>query len=108
MNIANIFDRMNFRRAVMFTVAAIGLAASPLFTAPAQAGEARKSREDIRFVYLAKYRVNGDVRYSKQPRGKLMRVSVSQYRTSNSYVCTPSGFGQKSHCHTANQIKEYF
>lgn len=27
MNIANIFDRMNFRRAVMFTVAAIGLAA---------------------------------------------------------------------------------
>ncbi|EEY02680.1 Uncharacterised protein [Brucella neotomae] len=56
MNIANIFDRMNFRRAVMFTVAAIGLAASPLFTAPAQAGEARKSRKDIRLVYLAKSR----------------------------------------------------
>jgi site-specific DNA-adenine methylase len=64
----------------------------------AQAGEMRKSRDETRTVYLVKYRVNGMVRYNKNP-AMVRKVSFFQYQQSNPYVCTPSGFGQKSRCY---------
>jgi hypothetical protein len=30
--------------------------------------------------------------------GKVVKVSASQYFGATPYVCTPSGFGQKSRC----------
>lgn len=64
----------------------------------AQAGEVRKPRDETRTVYLLKYRVNGTVRYNKNP-ATVRKISFSQYLSSNPYVCTPSGFGQKSRCY---------
>lgn len=89
--------RNRFRRVA---IASIGLAVSAVLGANAQAGEMRKSKEETRSVYLVKYRVNNDVRYNKKPVGKVVKISASRYLNSNTYVCTPSGFGQKSRCYT--------
>jgi ABC-type transporter Mla subunit MlaD len=89
--------RNRFRRVA---IASIGLAVSALLGANAQAGEMRKPKEETRSVYLVKYRVNNDVRYNKKPVGKVVKISTSRYLNSNSYVCTPSGFGQKARCYT--------
>lgn len=83
----------------MMTTATL-LAASAVFSSNVQAGEIRKPKQEIRSVYLVKYRVNDGVRYAKNPGRKIMKVSASQYRASNPYVCTPSGFGQKARCYT--------
>jgi len=84
--------------------AATIVAASSMFSSNAQAGELRKSKQEIRTVYLVKYRVNDGVRYSKNPGRKVMKISASQYRASNPYVCTPSGFGQKARCYTRSLL----
>lgn len=78
--------------------AAIGLAVSLVIGTNAQAGEVRRSKEETRTVYLVKYRVNNTVHYNKKPL-KVRKVTLSQYLRSNPYVCTPSGFGQKSRCY---------
>lgn len=64
----------------------------------AQAGEVRKPRDETRTVYLVKYRINGMVRYNKNPT-TVRKISFLQYLHNNPYVCTPSGFGQKSRCY---------
>ncbi|TIP30131.1 MAG: hypothetical protein E5X67_03385 [Mesorhizobium sp.] len=89
--------RNRFRRVA---IAAIGLAVSVTLGANAQAGEMRKPEGETRSVYLVKYRVNNDVRYNKKPVGKVVKISASRYLNSNTYVCTPSGFGQKARCYT--------
>lgn len=83
---------------------AIGLTVSVL-SLNAQAGEIRKPKEETRTVYLVKYRVNNEVRYAKKPIGKIIKVSASRYMNSNQYVCTPSGFGQKSRCYNPGVFK---
>src|SRR5688500_13032072 len=83
------------------TPAAIGLAVSLVLGTSAQAGEVRRSNEETRTVYLVKYRVNNAVHYNKKPM-KVRKVTLSQYLRSNPYVCTPSGFGQKSRCYVRN------
>lgn len=85
--------------------AAIGLTVSTVLGASAQAGESRKPKDEIRSVYLVKYRVNNEIRYTKKPAGKVVKVSASQYRNSNPYVCTPSGFGQKARCYIPGIFK---
>jgi hypothetical protein len=87
------------------TTVAIGLAVSAVFGASAQAGESRKSKEEMRSVYLVKYRVNNEIRYAKKSAGKIVKMSASQYMNSNPYVCTPSGFGQKARCYTPSIFK---
>jgi hypothetical protein len=67
-------------------------------SANAQAKDSHKPKNDTRSVYLVKYRVNNEVRYNKNPMGKVVKVSASQYFGATPYVCTPSGFGQKSRC----------
>lgn len=79
--------------------AAIGLAVSLALHASAQAGETRTPKEEVRSVYLVKYRVNNNVRYNKNPAGKVRKVTASRYLNSNPYVCTPSGFGRKARCY---------
>ena len=88
----------NSRKSI--TTAAIGLAVFAALGASAQAGESRKLKDETRSVYLVKYRVNTEIRYTKKSAGKVMKVSTSQYMNSNPYVCTPSGFGQKARCYT--------
>lgn len=77
---------------------AFGLGLSLVAGTSAQAGEMRKSRDETRTVYLVKYRVNGMVRYNKNP-AMVHKISFFKYVQSNPYVCTPSGFGQKSRCY---------
>ena len=79
--------------------AAIGLAVSLMLCTSAHAGDTRKAKEETRTVTLFKYRVNNAVYYNKKNVGKVRRVTLSQYLRSNPYVCTPSGFGQKSRCY---------
>lgn len=87
-----------------WVTAATVVAATAVFSSNAQAAEAGKPKQEVRTVYLVKYRVNDGVRYSKNPGRKIMKVSASQYRASNPYVCTPSGFGQKSRCYTRSMF----
>jgi hypothetical protein len=77
---------------------AFGLGFSLVAGTSAQAGEVRKSDDETRTVYLVKYRVNGANQYNKNP-SMVRKISFSQYLRSNPYVCTPSGFGQKSRCY---------
>ncbi len=91
-------------RLKFITAAAIGLTVSVL-SSNVQAGEIRKPKEETRSVYLVKYRVNNEIRYAKKSDVKVMKVSASQYMNSNSYVCTPSGFGQKARCYTPGIFK---
>jgi hypothetical protein len=85
--------------------AAIGLAVSLALGTSAQAGEIRTSKEETLTVYLVKYRANNTVHYNKKPVGMVRKVTLSQYLRSNPYVCTPSGFGQKSRCYTRGSLK---
>ncbi|MEL4069162.1 hypothetical protein WKW50_03315 [Ochrobactrum sp. GPK 3] len=95
----NVFFNAVRRESVKWVAtAAIGLAASLCLSANAQAKDSHKPKNDTRSVYLVKYRVNNEVRYNKNPMGQVIKVSASQYFGGNSYVCTPSGFGQKSRC----------
>jgi hypothetical protein len=95
-------NRLNTLKCV--TATAIGLTVS-VISLSAQAGEIRKPKEETRSVYLVKYRVNNEVRYAKKPVGKVMKVSASRYMSSNPYVCTPSGFGQKARCYNPGVFK---
>ncbi|TMV03558.1 hypothetical protein [Brucella haematophila] len=95
----NVFFNAVRRESVKWVAtAAIGLAASLCLSATAQAKDSHKPKNDTRSVYLVKYRVNNEVRYNKNPMGKVVKVSASQYFGATPYVCTPSGFGQKSRC----------
>ena len=97
----NVFFNAVRRESVKWVAtAAIGLAASLCLSANAQAKDKYKPKNDTQSVYLVKYRVNNEVRYNKNPMGKVIKVSASQYFGGNSYVCTPSCFGQKSRCFT--------
>ncbi|UXN66727.1 hypothetical protein N8E89_19115 (plasmid) [Phyllobacterium sp. A18/5-2] len=87
------------------TTAAIGFAVFAVLGASAQAGESRKPKQEMRSVYLVKYRVNNEIRYAKKSAGKTVKVSASQYMNNNPYVCTPSGFGQKARCYTPSIFK---
>ena len=84
--------------------AAVGLTVATVLGASAQAGESRKPKQEMRSVYLVKYRVNNEIRYGKSA-GKIVKVSASQYMNSNPYVCTPSGFGQKARCFAPSIFK---
>lgn len=86
------------------TTAATLVAASAMLSSNAQAGEIRKPKQEMRSVYLVKYRVHDGVRYAKNPDGRIVKISASQYRASNPYVCTPSGFGQKARCYTRSRL----
>ncbi len=99
-------DDMNFATALRGSLkwvaqAATALAVSLVLGTSAQAGEVRDSKDQTRTVYLVKYRVNGTVHYNKKP-VTVRKVSLSQYLRGNPYVCTPSGFGQKSRCYIQN------
>ncbi|MGB3388763.1 MAG: hypothetical protein WBA88_12340 [Pseudaminobacter sp.] len=85
--------------------AAILIAASIGFAAHAHADDRPTPKEQTRSVYLVKYRVDNEVRYTKNPARKVIKVSASQYRASNPYVCTPSGFGQKARCYIPGIFK---
>jgi hypothetical protein len=76
----------------------LGLAMSSVLSTGAQAEEARKPQEQTRSVYLVKYWIGDQVRYNKNPLGKVLKVSALKYMNSSPYVCTPSGFGQKARC----------
>jgi hypothetical protein len=79
----NVFFNAVRRESVKWVAtAAIGLAASLCLSANAQAKDSHKPKNDTRSVYLV----------------KVVKVSASQYFGATPYVCTPSGFGQKSRC----------
>jgi len=80
------------------TAIVVGVSASFCLTAGAEAKDTRKQKSETVSVYLAKYKVNNEVRYNKPASAKVVKVSSSQYATGTPYVCTPSGFGQKSRC----------
>ena len=80
-------------------VAAFGLAASIALQGGANAEQAQKKKGEVRSVYLAKYRVNNEVRFNKGQPKNIVRISAAEYLSSNPYVCTPSGFGRKSRCY---------
>ena len=80
-------------------VAAIGLAATVALQSSANAEQAQKKKGEVRSVYLAKYRVNNQVRYNKGQPKNIVKISAAEYLSSNPYVCTPSGFGRKSRCY---------
>jgi len=82
--------------------AAIGVAVLAALGGTANAGDIRKPKHEARWVHLVKYRVDDGVHYTKSPVRRVMTVSASQYRSSNSYICTPSGFGQKARCYSPN------
>lgn len=76
----------------------VGLSASLYLTAGAEAKDARKVKSEMVSVYLVKYKVNSQARYNKPASAKVIRVSATQYAAGTPYVCTLSGFGQKSRC----------
>lgn len=80
-------------------VAAIGLAATAALQGSASAEQTRKKKGEVRSVYLAKYRVNNEVRYNRGQPKNIVKISAAEYLGSNPFVCTPSGFGQKSRCY---------
>lgn len=77
----------------------VGLFAVASLTVGAQAEQPRSNKDEVRSVYLFKVRTPHEVRYNKNPRASLVTVSAAEYLRSNSYVCTPSGFGQKGRCY---------
>ena len=79
---------------------AFGLTLLASFGLSAEADDNRKSKEPTRSVYLVRYEVGGEVRYTKRPI-KTVTVTESHYRSFNAYVCTPSGFGRKARCYVA-------
>lgn len=79
-------------------VAAIGLAATVALQGGANAEQAQKKKGEVRSVYLAKYRVNNEIRYNKGKPKNIVKISAAEYLSGNPYVCTPSGFGRKSRC----------
>ena len=81
------------------TVTVLSLAILAAFGISAEAGDAGTRNEATRSIYLVKYQVGGEVRYSKRPARKIVTVSAARYQNSNAYVCTPSGFGQKARCY---------
>ncbi|MEJ5022673.1 hypothetical protein WH297_23450 [Ochrobactrum vermis] len=78
--------------------AVVGLSVSLCLTAGAQAKDTRKQNNATVSVYLAKYKANSEARFNKPASARVIKVSASQYATGTPYVCTPSGFGQKSRC----------
>jgi hypothetical protein len=95
-----------YRNSPKWIAAAAGLAVSAAIIASAQAGEIRKPKEEeMRSVYLVKYRANNEIQYTRKSAGKVVKVSASRYLNSNPYVCTPSGFGQKARCYVPNAPK---
>ncbi|KAB2657875.1 hypothetical protein F9K94_06560 [Brucella tritici] len=76
----------------------VGLSASFCLTAGAEAKDIRKQKSATVSVYLAKFEIGSQARFNKPASAKVIKVSASQYATGTSYVCTPSGFGQKSRC----------
>ncbi|QWK80515.1 hypothetical protein [Ochrobactrum sp. BTU1] len=88
------------RRETLKCAAAIivGLFASLCLTAGAEAKDAGKQKSETISVYLVKYMVNSQARYNKPASAKAIKVSATQYAAGTLYVCTPSGFGQKSRC----------
>lgn len=94
-----IFSSSARRGSLKLVVAtALGLAASLCLTAGAEARDKHKPKSQTLLVYLAKYRSNDQTRFNKPASAKVVRVSASQYAAGTPYVCTPSGFGQKSRC----------
>ncbi len=81
-------------------IVAFGLATCVALPVGAEAKEARKKKDDTRTVYLVKYQVNGEVRYNKVGKGQVVKISAADNARAGSLVCTPSGFGQKSRCHS--------
>ncbi|MBR7652570.1 hypothetical protein HED50_20025 [Ochrobactrum oryzae] len=95
----NVFAYAVRRESLKWAAAVVvGLSASFCLTAGAEAKDTRKQKSETVSVYLAKYKVNSEVRYNKPASAKVVKVSASQYATGTPYVCTPSGFGQKSRC----------
>ena len=77
----------------------LGVTISTGFSGSVQAGEISKPKAaQTRSVYLVKYWLGKDVRYSKNPSRNVVKISASEYMNSNPYVCTPSGFGRKARC----------
>ncbi|EYR84360.1 MULTISPECIES: hypothetical protein [unclassified Shinella] len=76
----------------------LAMAMSTALGACAQAGDAGKPKVQTKSVYLVKYWVGNEVRYRKNPRGQVMKISAADYLNNSLYVCTPSGFGQKARC----------
>ncbi|MCT7667507.1 hypothetical protein [Shinella kummerowiae] len=76
---------------------ALGVALTAVLGAGAQAGETGRKKQ-TKSVYLVKYRVGDEVRYGKNPAGNVVKITVGEYMSNNSYVCTPSGFGRKAFC----------
>lgn len=84
-------------RLMWVVTVALGVAFSTALGASAQAGETR-TKKQTKSVYLVKYRVGSEVRYGKNPAGNVVKITVGEYMSNNSYVCTPSGFGRKAFC----------
>lgn len=76
----------------------LAMTMSSALGACAQAGDAGKPKVQTKSVYLVKYWVGSEVRYGKNPRGQVMKISTADYMNNSLYVCTPSGFGQKARC----------
>lgn len=89
-------SRKNLNRAI---AALMGLAAATFFTTGVEAADPVNAKNKTRSVYQVKYWVNGEARYNKNPSRKVIKVSEADYANNTPYVCTPSGFGQKSRCY---------
>ena len=78
-------------------------AAIPAFlsVSVAHAEQGRATKEQYKSVYLVKRWFGNEVRYGKNPAGKVMRISAARYASIGRYVCTPSGFGRKANCRVA-------
>ncbi|WP_139976566.1 hypothetical protein [Ochrobactrum sp. CGA5] len=95
----NVFAYAVRRESLKWAAAIIvGLSASLCLTAGAEAKDTRKQKSETVSVYLAKFKVGNQARFHKPATAKVIKVSASQYATGTPYVCTPSGFGQKSRC----------
>lgn len=77
-------------------IATFGLISSIALSTAVQAEEETLS------VYLFKNNANGSIQYSKDPSRNSRALTATQYEAENRYICTPSGFGQKSRCYVRN------
>ncbi|ASV87835.1 hypothetical protein CES85_2966 (plasmid) [Ochrobactrum quorumnocens] len=77
---------------------AIGLSASLCLSIGAEARDAHKQKSETISVYLFKDKAKNGARFNTPTSAKTIKVSATQYAGATTYVCTPSGFGQKSRC----------
>ncbi|MBB6489147.1 hypothetical protein [Rhizobium lusitanum] len=85
--------RIGFVASAIFAV--VASISSPMSANSAEATHAKNKTVQL---YMKKYEKNNVVFYSGNSISKTTTVSSEDYFKGSPYICTPSGFGQTSHC----------